>query len=71
MLHSQKLNNKIHILHERYLRVTHEDLKTSFEEVLETVNSVSVPYKNLQCLAFELYKVFKGMPRDIIKMYLN
>ena len=33
MFHSRALNNKINILHKRYLRVTHQDKSSIFEEL--------------------------------------
>ena len=64
--YSRKLNNKINRLHERYLRVTYNDGLSSFEELLERDNSVSVYNRNIQCLAIE-YKVFNGICPDIMK----
>ena len=57
MMDSTKLNNKINRLHERCLRVTYDGL-SSFEELLERDNSVSVHNRNIRCLAIELFKVF-------------
>ena len=67
MMHSRKLNNKINLLHERYLSVTYNDGLSSFEELLERDNSVSVHNRNIQCLAIELYKVFNGICPNIMK----
>ena len=47
MLHSRKLNNKINELHERCLRIVYSDNTSSFEELLETDNSVSVHHQNI------------------------
>ena len=58
-----QLNNKINRSYERCLRVTYEDHKASFEELLEMDKSVLVHYKDLQCLAIELYKVFNEISR--------
>ena len=66
MMDSRKLNNKINRLHERCLRVTYDGL-SSFEELLERDNSVSVHNRNIQCLAIELYKVFNDICPDIMK----
>ena len=65
MLHSRLLNNK----HERCLGVVYNNNQNTFEELLELDNSVSIHYKNLQCLAIELYKIFNGISLDIIKMF--
>ena len=67
MMHSRKLNNKISRLQERCLRVTYDDGLSSFEELLERDNSVSVHNRNIQCLAIELYKVFNEICPDIMK----
>ena len=48
MLHSRKNNNKIKHLHERCLRLTYSDKNSSFENVLEKNNSVSIHHKNIQ-----------------------
>ena len=42
MMNSRELNYKINRLHERCLRVTYNDGLSSFEELLERDNSVSV-----------------------------
>ena len=67
MLHSRRLNNKINRLHERCLRVVYNNNQNTFEELLELDNSVSIHYKNLRCLAIELYKIFSGTSPDIMK----
>ena len=46
MFHSRKLNNKISKLHKRCLRIVYSD-NTSFEELLETDNSVLVHHRNI------------------------
>ena len=40
MFHSKTLNNKINFIHERALRITSNDRKTSFEELLRKYNTV-------------------------------
>ena len=67
MLHSRRLNNKINRLHDRCLRVVYNNNQNTFEELLELDNSVSIHYKNLQCLAIELYKIFNDISPDIMK----
>ena len=49
------------------MRVTYEDQKASFEELLEMESSESVHYKSLQWLAIELYMVFNGISPDTMK----
>ena len=57
MLHSRKNNNKIKHLHERCLRLIYSDKKSSYENLLEKDNSVSIHHKNIQALAIEMVKV--------------
>ena len=67
MMYSRKLNDKIKRLHEICLRITYNDSLSSFEELLERDNSVSVHNGNIQYLAIELCKVFNGICPDIMK----
>ena len=60
MFHSYNLNNKINRLHERCLRVIYNDKTSSFEQLLENDNSVSIHHRNIQTLAIEMYKVTNG-----------
>ena len=57
MLHSRKNNNKIKYLHERYLRLIYSNKKSSYENLLEKDNSVSIHQINIQTLATEMFKV--------------
>ena len=59
MCHSRTLNNRIINIHHRALITVYQDKKSSFEELLQKQNSVSVHMKNLQCLATEIFKVKK------------
>ena len=67
MFHSSKLNNKINKLHEHCLRKVYSNNTPSFEELLETDNSVSVHHRNIQVLATELYKIVNGLSPEIMK----
>ena len=42
MFHSRALNNKINSIHERALRITYNGSKSTFEELLNKDNSVSI-----------------------------
>ena len=57
MLHRRKNNNKIKHLHERCLRLIYSDKKSSYENLLQKDNSISIYHKNIQALAIEMFKV--------------
>ena len=66
MFHIRNLNNKINRLHERCLRVIYNDKTSSFEQLLENDNSVSIHHRNIQTLAIEMYKVTNGLSPEIM-----
>ena len=67
MFHSRKLNNKFNKLHERCLRIVYSGNRSSFDELLETDNSISVHHWNIQVLATELYKIVNVLSPEIMK----
>ena len=42
MFHSRELNNKMSRIHEKALRITYKDKSSTFQELLEKDNSVSI-----------------------------
>ena len=56
MFHNTSLNHKINRLHERYLRVINNDGHSSYDELLNLVNSVSIHHRNVQILATEMFR---------------
>ena len=66
MFHSRALNNKINYIHERTLRITYNDRTSTFEELLNKDNSVSIHHRNLQVLVTELYKVKSNMAPEML-----
>ena len=67
MFHSRKLNNKINTMHEKCLLIVYNDNTSSFEELLEIDNSISVHQKDIQVLVIELYKIMNGLSPIIMK----
>ena len=67
MLYSRTLKNRINNIHERALRLTYKDNKSSFKQLLEENHSVTVPQKNLQILVTEIFKVKNSLAPDIMK----
>ena len=57
MCHSRKVNNQINKLHERDLRLVYNDKSSSFQELFEADNSVTIHEKNIQLLPKEIFKV--------------
>ena len=66
MFHSRRLNNKINSIHERALRITYQDHISTFQELLNKDNSVSIHHRNLQALATEMFKICRGWSPDIL-----
>ena len=56
MFHSRRLNNKINSIHEGALRITYQDNVSTFQELLNKDNSVSIHHRKLQVLATECLK---------------
>ena len=65
MCHNRTNNNEINRIHERCLRLIYNDKRTSFEDLLKIDDSVSIHQKNVQTLAIEMYKVFKGLSPSV------
>ena len=70
MFHSRTLNCRINRLHERALRITYKDEKSSFNELLIKDESFTVHERNIQKLAIELYKVAYGLSSKIMESIL-
>ena len=66
MFHSRALNNRINKLHERSLRIVYNDNTSSFTDLLQKDNSVSVHQRNIQILLTEMYKVKNGFASKIM-----
>ena len=47
MFHSRGLNNKINRMHERALTITCKDKSSTFPQLLENDNSVSIHHRNV------------------------
>ena len=67
MFHSRSLNDKINSIHERALRITYVDETSTFQQLLEKNNSVSIHHKNLQTLATEMFKISNNLSPEIVK----
>ena len=66
MNHSRTLNNRINGLHKRALSLVYNDFSSSFSELLEKDKSVTIHHRNLQTLAYEIFKVKNNMAPKIL-----
>ena len=64
--YSRVLNNKIDRLHERCLRLIYNNKISTFKELLEKDNAVSIHNRKIQELAIEMHKVAYGMSPEIM-----
>ena len=53
------LNNRINNIHDRAVRLTYKENKSSFKNLLEKDHSVTVQHKTLQILVTEIFKAKK------------
>ena len=60
------MTNWINHLHERSLRIVFNDYESSFQELLELNNSVSIHHRNIRLLENELFKVKNGLSNKIM-----
>ena len=64
--HNRSLNHKMNRLHERCLCVIDNDGHLSYDELLNLDNPVSIPHRDLQILATEMFRVYIGSANDIL-----
>ena len=69
--HNQILNNNINRIDERALRIVYRDKKSTFKELLEKDNSVTVHVKNLQVLLTEMHKVQNKCSLEIMNKFFT
>ena len=67
MLYSRRLSNKVNSIHERALRITYQDNTSTFQELLNKANSVSIHRRKLQVLATEMFKIQRGLSPEILR----
>ena len=67
MFHSRGKNNNINRIHERCLRIIYNHKKSTFYELLEKDDSVSIHKRNLRFLACGMFKLKRDMAPELIK----
>ena len=55
------------MLHERCLRIIYNDKQSSFTELLNKDNSVSIHTRNIQRLAIEMFRFYNGLSPPLMK----
>ena len=55
MCHNGTINNKIDLLHEKCLPIVYNGNKSSFQELLDKNNDVTIYVKNVPALAVEMF----------------
>ena len=68
MFHNRALNNRINKMHERALRLVHQNKNLlSFSELLDLDNAVTI----LQVLVTKMFKIKNNLSPEIIKQVFN
>ena len=62
IFHGRTLNNKINRIHERALRIIYNDKSSSFQNLLEKDNSVTIHHTNIKILATETQILTRAFP---------
>ena len=65
--HNREVNTRINKIHEIALRMVYDDYESSFSVLLNKDKSFTIHERNIQTMAIEMYKVFKGLAPDIMK----
>ena len=69
MFISRSSNHKTNRLHERSLRILYKDDISSFSELLQQDNTVTVHTRNIHLLAIEMYKVRNNISPNFIREF--
>ena len=66
MLCSKQSNNLMNKIHNRSIRISYKDQKTSYQNLLKTHNEPTIYQRNLQVLMTEFYKIVNGVAPPIM-----
>ena len=64
-------NIPINHLHERTLRIAYHDYKSTFENLLQLDNSLSIYHRNIRLSTIELYKVKHNLSNQVMPESFN
>ena len=71
MFSSRQGNNRTNHLHERALKIVYNDYESTFKNLLELDNSVSIHHRNIRLLSIELYKVKHNLSNQVMSELFN
>ena len=71
MFSNRTLNSRIDKLQERSLRILYKDDISTFEELLEKDNAITVHEHNIQLLAIEMYKVKNDIKPNVLGNFVT
>ena len=71
MFCSRQSNKLITKIHERSLRISYKDQKTSHQNFFQTHNDHIIHQRNLQVLMSEIYKIANGVAPPLINFSLS
>ena len=71
MFCTKKQNDKINYVHHRALRQIYLDFTSTFKELLDKDNSVTVHQRNIQLVAIEMYKAFNDNSQNVLLVGVN
>ena len=60
MFHTWAINNKTNRIHERALKITYSNQSSSFQDLLDRDNSVTIHRRNIRTLTIKTFKVLHG-----------
>ena len=71
IFYSRQSNNLINKIHKWSLRISYKDQKTSYHNLLETHNELTIHQRNLQVLMTEIYDIVNGVAPTIMNSFLE
>ena len=67
MFHSRRINSKTNSTHERALTVKYQDNMSTFQELLNKNNFLSIHHRNWQVLTTEKFKIHRVLSPEVLK----
>ena len=71
MFYGRQESNRINHLHKRALRIVYNDCKSTYGNLLELDNSVSIRHRNIPLSSIELYKFKHNLSNQVMSELFN